>query len=140
MEYRVKSLSEIPRRLIEGIKGEITETVTEEMTAIAVGSGTLHVFGTPAAAALMEKTAYKSVIDFLGPGTNSVGSRTEMDHLAPTPVGSKVTCVTDLVEVERRKLTFKFSITDNVGEIAKGTHVRVVVNTEKFLENAKRRI
>lgn len=133
-------MSDIPRRLIEGIKGEITETVTEEMTAIAVGSGTLHVFGTPAAAALMEKTAYKSVIDYLEPGTNSVGSRTEMDHLAPTPVGSRVTCVTELVEVERRKLTFSFSIKDPSGEIAKGTHVRVVVNTEKFLETAKGRI
>lgn len=133
-------MSGIPRRLIEGIKGEITETVTEEMTAIAVGSGTLHVFGTPAAAALMEKTAYRSVIDYLEPGTNSVGSRTEMDHLAPTPVGSKVTCVTELVEVERRKLTFNFSIKDPSGEIAKGTHIRVVVNTEKFLETAKGRI
>lgn len=133
-------MSDIPRRLIEGIKGEITETVTEEMTAIAVGSGTLHVFGTPAAAALMEKTAYKSVIDYLEPGTNSVGSRTEMDHLAPTPVGSRVTCVTELVEVERRKLTFSFSIKDPSGEIAKGIHVRVVVNTEKFLETAKGRI
>lgn len=132
-------MNDIPRRVILGTKGEITETVTEEMTAIAVGSGTLHVFGTPAVAALMEKTAYKSVIDQLEPGTNSVGARTEMDHLAPTPMGAKVTCSTELIKIDRRTLTFSFSVSDAAGEIAKGTHIRVVVDTAKFLDRAAKR-
>lgn len=127
-------------RLILGIKGEITETVTEEMTAVSVGSGTLHVFGTPAVAALMEKTAYTSIIDRLEPGTNSVGARTEMDHLAPTPVGSKVTCFTELVNIDGRTLTFSFSVRDNAGEISKGTHTRVVVDTARFLDRASKRV
>ncbi len=123
-----------------GTRGEITETVTEEMTAIAVGSGTLQVFGTPAVAALMEKTAYTSVIDQLEPGTNSVGARTEMDHLAPTPLGSEVTCVTELTDIDRRVLTFEFSVRDAVGEIAKGRHTRVIVDTAKFLDKASKRV
>lgn len=127
-------------RLILGTKGEITETVTEEMTAIAVGSGTLHVFGTPAVAALMEKTAYTSIIDRLEEGTNSVGARTEMDHLAPTPMGSEVTCVTELINIDGRTLTFSFSVRDKAGEISKGIHTRVVVNTAKFLDRASKRI
>ncbi len=127
-------------RLTLGIRGEITETVTEDMTAIAVGSGTLHVFGTPAVAALMEKTAYKSIIDRLEPDTNSVGARTEMDHLAPTPMGSEVTCVTELVNIDGRSLTFDFSVRDAGGEIAKGRHIRVVVDTAKFLDRASKRI
>ncbi|MGI6472110.1 MAG: thioesterase family protein [Candidatus Methanomethylophilaceae archaeon] len=123
-----------------GTRGEITETVTEEMTAIAVGSGTLQVFGTPAVAALMEKTAYTSVIDQLEPGTNSVGAKTEMDHLAPTPLGSEVTCVTELTDIDRRVLTFEFSVRDAVGEIAKGRHTRVIVDTAKFLDKASKRV
>ena len=110
------------------------------MTAIAVGSGTLQVFGTPAVAALMEKTAYTSVIDQLEPGTNSVGARTEMDHLAPTPLGSEVTCVTELTDIDRRVLTFEFSVRDAVGEIAKGRHTRVIVDTAKFLDKASKRV
>ncbi len=123
-----------------GTKGKITETVTEEMTAIAVGSGTLHVFGTPAVAALVEKTAYTSVIDQLESGTNSVGARIELDHTAPTPMGSEVTCTTELTKIERKTLTFTFSVSDAKGEIAKGTHIRVVVDTAKFLERASERL
>lgn len=133
-------MNDVSGRIIVGTKGKITETVTEEMTAIAVGSGTLHVFGTPAVAALVEKTAYTSVIDQLEPGTNSVGARIELDHTAPTPMGSEVTCTTELTKIERKTLTFKFSVSDTKGEIAKGTHIRVVVDTAKFLERASERL
>lgn len=127
-------------RLMIGVRGEVTETVTEDMTAIVVGSGTQRVFATPALSALMEKTAYSSVIDYLDPDTCSVGSRTVLDHLAPTPVGSTVKCITELVKIERSLLSFSFSVTDAAGEIAKGTHERVIVNVEKFLGKAAKRM
>lgn len=132
-------MSEGLKRLIMGTRGEISEVVTEDMTAISVGSGTQRVFATPALSALMEKTAYRSVIDYLDPDTCSVGSRTVLDHIAPTPVGSTVKCVTEIVAIERRLLKFSFSVTDSKGEIAKGTHERVIVNTEKFLDKAAKR-
>jgi predicted thioesterase len=128
------------KRLVTGVKGETSEIVTEDMTAIAVGSGTQRVFATPALAALMEKTAYKSVINYLDPDTCSVGSRTMLNHLAPTPVGSVVKCVTELVGIKGRLLMFSFTVTDAAGEIAKGTHERVVINIEKFLNNAAKRM
>ncbi|HKM14095.1 MAG TPA: thioesterase family protein [Candidatus Methanomethylophilaceae archaeon] len=129
-----------PNELITGLVGEVTESVTEEMSAISVGSGTQHVFATPALSALMEKTAYTSVIDYLDTETCSVGSRTVLEHLAPTPVGSTVKCITKLVKIEGRSLTFSFSVTDAAGEIAKGTHERVIVNVEKFLDRAAKRM
>ncbi len=127
-------------RLTEGILGEISETVTKDMSAISIGSGTQWVFATPALSALMEKTAYTSVIDQLDPDTCSVGSRTVLDHLAPTPVGSTVKCITELVKVEGNHLIFSFSVTDAAGEIAKGTHERVIVNVDKFLDRAAKRM
>lgn len=125
--------------LTVGTKGKMSETVTEDKTAIAVGSGTQRVFATPALSALMEKTAYMSVIDALEAGTCSVGSRTVLDHIAPTPVGSVVTCETELVEVDRRRLSFAFIVCDGAGEIAKGTHERFIVDIDKFLGKAAAR-
>ncbi len=129
-----------PNGLKIGVIGEVIDTVTEEMSAIAVGSGTQYVFATPALSALMEKTAYTSVIDYLDVDTCSVGSRTVLDHIAPTPLGSTVKCVTELVNIKDRLLTFSFSVTDAAGEIAKGTHERVIVNVEKFLAKAAKRM
>ncbi|MGE0014771.1 MAG: thioesterase family protein [Candidatus Methanomethylophilaceae archaeon] len=126
--------------LSAGIKGKASETVSEGKTAASVGSGTLMVYATPALSALMEKTAYTSIIELLEPGTCSVGSRTVLDHIAPTPPGSKVTCETELVEVDRRRLTFSFTVSDGAGEIARGTHERVIVDKEKFLGKAYGRL
>ncbi|WP_418884543.1 thioesterase family protein, partial [Emergencia timonensis] len=44
-----------------GIKGTQEVKVTEENTALTMGSGTLKVFATPSMIALMEKTAWQSV-------------------------------------------------------------------------------
>lgn len=123
-----------------GIKGKASETVKDDKTAMYVGSGTLMVYATPALSALMEKTAYTSVMSLLESGTCSVGSRTVLDHIAPTPLGSNVTCETELVEIDRRRLKFSFTVSDGAGEIARGTHERVIVDIEKFLGKAKARL
>jgi predicted thioesterase len=128
------------QRLSAGIKGKASETVKDDKTAMYVGSGTLMVYATPALSALMEKTAYTSVMSLLESGTCSVGSRTVLDHIAPTPLGSNVTCETELVEIDRRRLKFSFTVSDGAGEIARGTHERVIVDIEKFLGKAKARL
>ena len=89
-----------------GIKYTIEKTVTTEMTARIMGSGTLDVFATPSMIALIEETAWKSVASELEQGMASVGTNLKIDHLAPTPVGMKVRCETELKEVDGRKLVF----------------------------------
>ena len=61
-----------------GIKGKLTETVTEAKTAGALGSGILRVYGTPAMIALMEHTALLSVAPFLEDCTTTVGTSIEV--------------------------------------------------------------
>jgi predicted thioesterase len=42
-----------------------------------------------------------------------------------------------LVEsVERRKIRFSFQVSDEAGEVARGTHVRVIVDRERFERSA----
>ena len=115
-----------------GIRGEQSVPVTAENTAKTMGSGTLEVFATPALVALAEKTCWMSVADALGEGNGSVGTKLELEHTAPTPVGMTVTCESELVAVEGRKLTFKVALHDEKGPVGGGTHERFVVNDAKF--------
>ena len=119
-----------------GIKGHMEIKVTENLLAKNVGSGALDVFATPAMIALIEETAWKSVAPSLDFGDSTVGVSVNIEHTAPSPVGATVTCDTELVAVDDRKLTFKATVSDKKGEIGHGTHERVIVNSEKFFEKA----
>ena len=117
-----------------GIKGRLTETVTEDKTAGAVGSGTLRVYATPAMIALMEHTALASVAGELDDGMTTVGTKIDIAHTSASPVGSTVTCESELIEIDRRRLVFSVTAYDDAGEIGKGTHERFIVDCEKFFE------
>ena len=118
-----------------GIRGEQSVPVTAENTAKTMGSGTLDVFATPALVALAEKTCWMSVAPALAEGDGTVG--TKLEHTAPTPVGMTVTCESELVAVEGRKLTFKVSLHDEKGPVGGGTHERFVIHNDKFAAKAE---
>ena len=109
-----------------GIKGSASEIVTNEKTAVAVGSGGLSVYATPAMIALMEKSAYESVQSLLEEGSGTVGTLMNIQHISATPVGMKV------IAIDGRKLTFKVTAFDEVGKIGEGIHERFIINNEKF--------
>ena len=117
-----------------GIRGEKTVEVTPENTAEALGSGT------PAMIALIEATASESVAPFLEEGSSTVGTHLDVAHSAATPVGMSATCVTELVEVDRRRLVFKVTVSDACGEIGSGTHERFVVDNAKFMSKAQSKL
>ena len=123
-----------------GIRGEQTQPVTAENTARALGSGTLEVFATPALVALAEKTCWQSVAAELEAGSGTVGTKLELEHTAPTPVGRNVTCESELTAVEGRRLVFRVALRDEKGPVGGGVHERFIVNDAKFSAkaNAKR--
>ena len=115
----------------------IEQVVTPEMTARAIGSGGLEVFGTPFMMAMMEHAAMDCVQPDLPEGKGTVGVDIHSSHLAPTPVGMTVTCESELVAVEGRKLTFKVALHDEKGPVGGGTHERFVINNAKFAAKAE---
>ena len=119
-----------------GITGELTKTVTENLTAKAMGSGDLDVFATPAMIALVEETAWRSVADYLESGMGTVGTSLNIKHTAATPVGMRVTCTSTLVDIDRRRLKFEVVIIDECGEIGRGEHERFIVDNAKFQSKA----
>ncbi len=122
-----------------GIKGSQIEIVTVEKAASALGSGGLNVYGTPAMIALMEGTALNSVQPFLEPGMTTVGTLVNIQHKAAVPIGSTVTCESELIEIDRKKLVFHVSVFDENVEVGSGLHERFIVNIERFLSKVQQK-
>ena len=119
-----------------GIKGHIEQTVTTAMTAARIGSGLAEVFATPMMVALMEQTCSESVAPLLQEGQSTVGTRLDISHTAATPVGLRVWCDSELVEVDRRRLVFDVKAYDECGLIGEGRHERFIVENAKFQAKA----
>lgn len=122
--------------LAPGITKEITFIVTQELTAKAVGSGTLEVLATPMMIAKMEEAAWTAVADHLEPGSGTVGTLMNASHLSATPVGLAVTCKAELTQAEGRKLVFKVTAWDAKGPIGEGVHERAIIQNERFVTKA----
>lgn len=120
----------------KGLKNTKSLIVTESNTAKALGSGTLEVFSTPIMIALLEGCCAESVENKLGEDITSVGTHLDIKHLSPSPIGSVITCTSELIEFDGRKLIFNVEINDQKGTIGKGTHERVTVKKEKFMQKA----
>jgi predicted thioesterase len=108
-------------------------TVGNENTAIALGSGDMPVLATPVMMALMENAAMLAVASELEDGDTTVGGHIESSHLSPTSVGAEVSATATLEKVDGRKLYFKIIAHQGDKIIGEGTHLRFIVNREKFL-------
>lgn len=108
-------------------------TVTEALTAKAMGSGDLPVLATPAMMALMENAAMTAVAPELPEGSTTVGGHIESSHLKPTPVGAEVKAEATLTKVDGRKLYFTIKAMQGDTVIGEGTHLRFIVDREKFM-------
>ena len=123
--------------LEKGIKGHKEQTVTPEMSAARVGSGLVDVFATPMLVALVEQTCYESVLPHLDEGQGTVGTLVNVSHTSATPIGKRVWCDSELVEVDRRRLVFHVKAFDEAGLIGEGTHERFVIDTARFMDKLK---
>ena len=119
-----------------GMKGEVSTLVEREDTAKEVGSGDLLVYATPCMVALMEGAACEAIADALGENQTTVGTALNIEHISATPVGLDVRAEAEVTAVAGKVITFTVTAYDEVGEIGKGTHTRVIVNSQKFLEKA----
>lgn len=118
--------------LEKGINGHEEELVTMELTASHIGSGTVRVLATPMMIALMEKTSRISVKPYLEEGEETVGIHVNVSHVASTPIGKKVWCDTELIDIDRRRLVFKVAVYNDNGLVGEGTHERFVIDVARF--------
>jgi predicted thioesterase len=132
-------MTEIPE-LTPGLSSAIRYQVKDASTARQLGSGSVDVLATPEMVRLMEVAAVAALTDQLPPDYTSVGTLLDITHLAPTPVGLGVQVSATLVEVQGRRLRFEVIAHDDVEEIGRGTHERVLVEVEGFVDRANRKL
>ncbi|MEZ0074478.1 thioesterase family protein [Planotetraspora sp. GP83] len=120
--------------LAPGLRADVLIMVEREDTAIRVGSGDVPVLGTPRLLSFAEGATVKAVQQHLGPGQTSVGTKVELEHLAPSPVGMHVEITAELTEVDGRRLVFSIRAVDKTGVlVCTGRIERIVVDRERFL-------
>ena len=119
-----------------GMKGEVSSFVEREDTAKEVGSGSLLVYATPCMVALMEGAACDAIEEAMDDSKTSVGTQLNIEHISATPVGLDVRAEATVTAVDGKVITFEVRAFDEAGEIGKGTHKRVIVPTQKFLDKA----
>ena len=116
-----------------GATNELTVLVDESMTADRFGNTGVKVLATPMLVSYFELAAHRLAMRALGPGQGTVGFRVDIRHLAPTPVGMRVTFRATLAERDGRRLIFRVEADDERQRVGEGIHERFVVDMERFL-------
>ncbi|WP_138267985.1 thioesterase family protein [Anaerofustis stercorihominis] len=125
------------KELTVGLKNEREMVVKEEHLACSKGSGAAKVFSTPDLLLLMEGACFKLAEEYLNEGESTVGTLANFKHLAATPLGMKVRCECELIEIDRRRLIFKVEAYDEKEKVGEGIHERFIINKEKFEAKAE---
>lgn len=116
-----------------GAKGHSTLVVAPEHLANQLKDPMLPpVLATPIMVLLMENAAFNAIRDSLEPGESALGTMVEIRHLAATPVGQRVTAEAEVTWVEGRRIGFSVSARDEVEEIGRGIHERIVVDLHRL--------
>jgi len=120
-----------------GLRHSATLEVTPDLTVPRLPAFGLTdmppVFATAYMVAFIETTCVAALKPHLAPGQHSVGTHIDVSHLAPTPIGMKVTAEVELLQAEGRKLRFKVSCRDEKDLIGEGFHERFVIDLAKFM-------
>ena len=120
--------------------GELTLTVADEHVIDFADAGMPAVFSTPKLIGLLERTARFSLAPYLENHERTVGVEIDLKHLAPAPLGAKVTLLTRVIGTEGVNVTFAVEARDEHELIAKGIHKSAVIEVEAFTRRAMRKI
>jgi predicted thioesterase len=127
-----------------GTTDECVIIATDQDMASALGEGTEgkfpEVFATSRMIAIMELAAAKIMKKLLTPDQLSVGVGVNVMHLAATPNHSKVTAKATYLGQEGKLYKFKVTAFDEGGLIGKGEHTRAIIEFDRLVASAKKRV
>lgn len=96
-----------------------------------------RVYATPMLVRDIEVACRDLLLAHADPNEDSVGTRVELDHLAPTLLGMKATIKVTVAELKGRAVTFEIEGRDDKEAICRGRHMRFVVDVAKTRERLK---
>jgi predicted thioesterase len=115
--------------LTAGVSSTARHAVDRERTIEFMGEKA-RVYATPMLVRDIEIACRELLLAHLDPGEDSVGTRVELDHLAPTPLGMRVEIKVTVTEVKGRAVAFEVEGRDDVDAICRGAHRRFVVDVK----------
>jgi fluoroacetyl-CoA thioesterase len=116
-----------------GLSARVELTVTDADTAQSVGSGDVPVLATPRVLALAEAATVVATARQMPAGMTTVGTRAEVEHRAPTPVGRTVIATAALAKVDGHKLLFEVVVRDGADTVAEVRVERMLIDRQKFI-------
>lgn len=109
-------------------------------TGANLGSRELdYMMSTPALATLVIEGAYRLLEPLVPEGFTTVGKQLTIVHEAPTLVGEKVNIEVRVEKVIGNHIHLELRAWDRMGEIATGSHERIVVDGEQLMADAYER-
>jgi fluoroacetyl-CoA thioesterase len=115
-----------------GAKGERKLLVTTDIAITFLGADGPRVLSTPHMIGFMEMTCRETVLPFLEPGYDTVGTHVNVAHLAAAPMGMSVRFLAEVTQVDGRRIAFRVEAWDEKEKIGEGTHERAIINVAKF--------
>ncbi|HER26174.1 MAG TPA: LysR family transcriptional regulator [Rhodospirillales bacterium] len=105
-------------------------TVDKDSTIEFMGDD-LRVYATPSLVRDVEHACRDMILEHLDEGEDSVGTRVEIDHLAPTLPGQWIEVKTTITDMKGRLVSMTFEVHDQVEQIGRGNHSRFVIDKAK---------
>jgi fluoroacetyl-CoA thioesterase len=127
------------KTLVPGVRAEFRQRVVTENLVSFRKPEAPPVLATPWLLYIMETAAYDALRPHLDHGEASVGTGFEFEHLAPTPVGETVVATARVVSVEGNRVALEFEARDSRETIARGKHLRMVIQLDRFLARLKKK-
>lgn len=118
-----------------GAKGSFSLLVMPEHLANRFKDATLPpILATPVMIMVMENAALNAIKPYLNAGESALGTRVDVQHLAATPAGRRVTGEAEVTKIDGRRIEFRIRARDGAEEIGIGTHDRMIIDLAKFME------
>jgi fluoroacetyl-CoA thioesterase len=123
-----------------GLEAEVERVVPHSWTIEAIDPRLPPVLSTPAMIGFMEHATSNSIRAALPPGTISVGTRIEVDHLKAVPDGATIHAKARLVAYQGRFLVFDVEAWSGEHVIGRGRVFRAIVKPGLHGQKAKARV
>lgn len=137
---QVASAALRPDGLRLGLEATIERVVRPEHTLQTIDPNLPAVFSTPSMIGLMEHAAVVAVRSELPPGTISVGTRIEVDHLKAVGPGATVQAWARFVKYHGRFLVFDVEARSGDLLIGRGRVFRAIVEPRQHHDKAQARV
>ncbi len=109
----------------------------DEARTISVANDEFRVYATPDMIRDIEQTCKNFILEFAGPGEDSVGTQVNIDHIGATLMGMSVDITVTVSTLDRRRVVFDVSVSDDLDQVGRGTHDRFIADGAKSADRLR---